>query len=86
MEIQDGLSIVNSFSLASIEVGEHFIWKVGNYTVHGQVFMTSWFVIALLLIASIAATRNIQRVPSGIQNLMEFVLEFLRDLAKNQLG
>merc|ERR1712070_181684 len=33
-----------------------------------------------------SATRNIQRVPSGMQNFMEYVLEFLRDLAKNQLG
>lgn len=86
MEILDGLSVVNSFHLASIEVGRHFLWKIGNLTVHGQVFMTSWFVIALLLIASIAATRNVQRVPSGIQNFMEYVLEFLKDLTKNQLG
>jgi F-type H+-transporting ATPase subunit a len=86
MESLDGLNMLNSFHLASIEVGEHFIWNIGGFTVHGQVFMTSWFVIGLLLIASIAATRNIQRIPSGIQNFMEYVLEFLRDLAKNQLG
>jgi F-type H+-transporting ATPase subunit a len=46
----------------------------------------SWIVIGLLLLASIAATRNIQRVPTGIQNLMEYALEFVRELAKNQLG
>ena len=88
MEILDGLSVLNSFSLASLEVGKHFYWQIGNLKVHGQVFLASWFVISLLLIASIAASRNmqIQKAPRGIQNLMEYVLEFLKDLAKNQLG
>jgi F-type H+-transporting ATPase subunit a len=43
-------------------------------------------VIAILVTASIAASRNIQRIPRGIQNFMEYALEFLRDLAKNQIG
>ena len=72
--------------LASLEVGHHLYWQIGNLKIHGQVFLTSWIVIGLLLIASIAATRNVQRVPSGIQNLMEYALEFVRDLARNQLG
>lgn len=72
--------------LASLEVGQHWYWEIGNLRIHGQVFLVSWFVIALLVVASLAATRNIQRVPSGIQNFMEYVLEFLRELARNQLG
>lgn len=86
MEMIDGLNVLNSFPLAELEVGEHFYWHLGNLKVHGQVFITSWIVIALLVTASIAATRNIQRIPSGIQNLMEYALEFLRDLARSQLG
>lgn len=72
--------------LANIEVGEHFYWQLGGLKVHGQVFLVSWFVIGVLLIASFLATRNIQRIPSGIQNLMEYALDFIRELAKNQLG
>jgi F-type H+-transporting ATPase subunit a len=86
MEMIDSLSVLNSFNLASIEVGKHFYWEIGNFKLHGQTFLTSWFVIGLLVIASLAATSGAQRIPSGIQNLMEFALEFLRDLAKNQLG
>lgn len=86
MEILDSFTVINSYTLAELEVGEHLYWKIGNFTVHGQVFLTSWLVIGLLLIASLAATRNIQMVPSGIQNFMEYALEFIRDLAKNQLG
>ncbi|NET34532.1 MAG: F0F1 ATP synthase subunit A [Cyanothece sp. SIO1E1] len=80
------LDTINTFPLAELEVGKHFYWELGSLKLHGQVFLTSWFVIGLLLIASIAATRNIQRVPSGFQNFMEYALEFVRDLTKNQIG
>ncbi|MGB8698895.1 MAG: F0F1 ATP synthase subunit A, partial [Thermosynechococcaceae cyanobacterium] len=76
----------NLFPFAKIEVGNHLYWQLGNLKIHGQVFITSWIVIGLLLIASIAATRNAQKIPSGIQNLMEYALEFVRDLTKNQIG
>jgi F-type H+-transporting ATPase subunit a len=84
-----GSLLLNSFNhhtllpLAKLEVGNHFYWQLGGLKVHGQVFITSWIVIGLLLIASFAATRNVQRVPRGIQNLMEYTLEFVRDLTKN---
>jgi F-type H+-transporting ATPase subunit a len=81
-----GFNTFNTFTLAKLEVGQHFYWHIGNLKVHGQVFLTSWFVIGILVIASLAATRNIQRIPSGIQNFMEYALEFIRDLAKSQLG
>lgn len=80
------INVFHSLTLAELEVGKHFYWELGGLKVHGQVFLTSWFVIGLLVIASLAATRNIQKVPSGIQNLMEYALEFIRDLTKNQIG
>ncbi len=80
------LTFSNILPLAELEVGHHFYWNLGGLTVHGQVFLTSWFVIGLLLIASLLAGRNRQMVPAGLQNFMEYVLEFIRDLAKNQLG
>lgn len=86
MEMYSVLNALNTFPLAKLEVGHHFYWQLGNLKLHGQVFLTSWFVIAILVVASIAATRNIQRIPNGIQNFMEYALDFIRDLAKNQLG
>ena len=86
MQMLSVLNAFNSFPLAELEVGHHFYWQLGNLKIHGQVFLTSWFVIGLLVLASLAATRNIQKVPSGIQNLMEYALEFIRDLTKNQIG
>jgi len=72
--------------LAALEVGKHWYWEIGNLKVHGQVLFVSWFVIGVIVTASVAASRQVQLVPSGMQNFMEFVLEFLRDLAKGQLG
>ncbi len=86
MEILNSLSVFNSFPLAELEVGQHFYWEIGNYSIHGQVFLTSWFVIGLLVLASLAAIINVQKVPRGMQNMMEYALEFIRDLARSQLG
>jgi F-type H+-transporting ATPase subunit a len=86
MEMLNVFNALDTLPLASLEVGKHLYWHIGNLKVHGQVFLTSWVVIALLVVASIAATRNIQRIPNGMQNFMEYAFEFVRDLAKNQLG
>ncbi|WP_316788209.1 F0F1 ATP synthase subunit A [Thermoleptolyngbya oregonensis] len=86
METLLSLNVFNAFPLAELEVGKHFYWQLGNLKLHGQVFLTSWFVIGLLVLVTFLASRNVQRVPSGLQNLMEYGLEFIRDLAKNQIG
>ncbi len=86
MEMLSVFNTFNSFPLAKLEVGHHLYWQLGDLKIHGQVFITSWIVIGILLVASLAATRNTQRIPKGIQNFMEYALEFIRDLAKNQLG
>ncbi|MEO0539912.1 MAG: F0F1 ATP synthase subunit A [Cyanobacteria bacterium P01_A01_bin.105] len=72
--------------LAKLEVGQHWYWHLGGLKVHGQVFVTSWIVAAVLVLVSFLATRKVDRIPSGLQNLMEYALEFIRDLAKNQIG
>ncbi|WP_008309356.1 F0F1 ATP synthase subunit A [Leptolyngbya sp. PCC 6406] len=80
--------VPNSFVplLAELEVGKHFYWELGGLKVHGQVFLTSWIVIGALVLISVLATRKVERIPAGLQNLMEYALEFIRDLAKNQIG
>ena len=82
----DVLNTIKFLSLAELEVGQHFYWELGNLKIHGQIILTSWFVIALILLAAILASRNVERIPSGIQNFMESVLEFLRSLTKDQIG
>ncbi|MGB3573739.1 MAG: F0F1 ATP synthase subunit A [Phormidesmis sp.] len=78
--------LLNAALLAKLEVGEHYYWNIGGLSIHAQVFITSWFVAALLIGVAFLATRKVERVPSGLQNLMEYALDFIRDLAKDQIG
>jgi F-type H+-transporting ATPase subunit a len=79
-------SFINSYLLSEIEVGTHLYWEVLGLKIHGQTIIMSWFVIFVLLTFGIIGTRNLKRVPQGIQNFMEYAYEFLQDIAKNQIG
>ena len=72
--------------LADAEVGKHFYWNIFGFLVHGQVLLVLWFVFALLFIFSLLGTQNTNRIPSGWQNFMEAVLDFVIGIAKDQLG
>lgn len=81
------LNSVDSLLLISgVEVGKHFYWEFQGITFHGQVFIVSLFVIALILIFSILGTVNLKTIPEGFQNFMEFVVEFTSTIAKDQIG
>lgn len=69
-----------------MEVGQHFYWGTGSYQVHGQVLITSWVVTTILPSLALLGTRDLKTVPSGGQNIVEYVSEFLRDPARTQIG
>jgi F-type H+-transporting ATPase subunit a len=77
----------NTFTLlAEANVGKHFYWNIAGSLVHGQVLLVIWFVVSVLLILSILGTRNADRIPHGFQNFMEAAVDFVTDIAKDQLG
>ena len=77
----------NTFTLlAEAEVGKHFYWNLAGNLVHGQVLVVIWFVVAVLVVLSILGTANADRIPHGWQNFMEAALDFVTDIAKDQLG
>ena len=71
---------------AELEVGQHLYWQLGNYKIHGQVFLSSWVVIGALLALVVVGTRKLERDPRGVQNLLEFLWDYIRDLAREQIG
>ena len=83
---QGGSMISSIYDIAAVEVGQHFYWKLGDYQVHGQVLINSWVVIGFLVILAIVTTQNLKPLPEGNQNFIEYVVEFIRDLAKTQIG
>ena len=72
--------------VAEVSVGQHYYWQIGNYEVHGQVLITSWIVLGLIITLSFLGNSNLKSTPDGFQNLTELVTEFIRDLAKTQIG
>ncbi|CAI8608639.1 unnamed protein product [Vicia faba] len=57
-----------------------------DFQVHAQVLITSWVVIAILLISTILVVRNLQTIPMSGQNFYEYVLEFIRGVSKTKIG
>ena len=74
------------FDLAEVSVGQHWYWNFGPYFVHGQVLITSWVVLSLIIGIALIANQNLKTIPENLQNLTEYVTEFIRDLAKTQIG
>ena len=80
------LPLPPALPLAELEVGKHLYWQLGNLKIHGQVFLSSWVVIGALLAVVWIGTRKMDRDPRGVQNLLEFLWDYIRDLAREQIG
>jgi len=72
--------------LSEVSVGQHFYWDLGGYQVHGQVLLVSWFVLSVIAILAFLGNSSLKPTPDGFQNFTELVTEFIRDLAKTQVG
>jgi F-type H+-transporting ATPase subunit a len=79
-------SVSSLIFLSGIEVGKHFYWEIQGVTLHGQVFLVSWFVISLILLFAVLGTIGKKFIPDTFQNLMETVVEFTQEIALNQIG
>ena len=72
--------------IAEVSVGQHYYWKIGGFELHGQVLITTWVVVAILLALSLAGNSNLKPTPDGFQNFTEYITEYIRDLSKTQIG
>ena len=78
---------MNLATIASLSVGQHLYWRLGDVgAVHGESLITSWFILLAIGIVSILGNSNLQSIPEGLQNVTEFALEYIRDIAKTQIG
>ena len=75
-----------AYQLSNVEVGQHFYWSIFGQQVHGQVLINSWIVILIIAIFSVVTTRELKLIPESNQSLIEFVTEFIQDIAKTQIG
>ena len=59
------------FSLAAVEVGTHLYWSFAGFTVHGQVLLVTWLVIATILAIAIAGTLKLEQIPKDSRSERE---------------
>lgn len=78
--------ILSVFQFAEVSVGQHLYWNFFGFPVHAQVLITSWVVLSILIVLSLLANQNLYLEPKGLQNFTEYITEFIRDLAKTQIG
>nr|YP_010564930.1 ATP synthase CF0 A subunit [Chlamydomonas chlamydogama]UZA61933.1 ATP synthase CF0 A subunit [Chlamydomonas chlamydogama] len=72
--------------IAEVSVGQHYYWKLGEYELHGQVLITSWVVLGIIFVLAFLGNRDLKPTPDGFQNFTEAVTEYIRDLARTQIG
>jgi len=74
------------FSLTAVEVGTHLYWNIFGLTVHGQVLLVSWLVLTIILTIAVLGTLKLEQIPTGSQNFVESVFEYVASIAKDQIG
>lgn len=60
-------------------------WAPG-VVIHMQTMYMTWITMAILIVIFVMASRNPKLVPSGLQNVMEFFIDFLNGLMEDTLG
>jgi F-type H+-transporting ATPase subunit a len=61
------------------------LWQIGSFPITNSMVVT-WVVALLLILFARLATRNMQEVPSGIQNFWEWMVESLYDFLEGVIG
>jgi F-type H+-transporting ATPase subunit a len=84
----DVFNLIDKSLLVSggVEVGVHYYWDIGGISLHGQVFLIIWFVCILLCIFSFLGTKKLEIIPTNSQNFLEFIFEYTKNIAKDQIG
>lgn len=69
-----------------IHTGHHVIAQFMGMSINMDTIYMTWLTAAIVILVSLAATRGRSLVPSGIQNIMEMIIEALLDQFKETLG
>jgi F-type H+-transporting ATPase subunit a len=61
------------------------LFQIGKFVVTNSMVVT-WFVAAAIILLAQLATRNIQQVPTGLQNFWEWMVESLHNFLESMIG
>lgn len=79
------LGIFFPVKLATVEIAPKVLFTVAGFPISNS-FVTGWVSIIVLAVLFGLATRSMQLMPSGLQNLAEWIIEGLLGLAENVAG
>lgn len=77
---------MNTFLLSKIEVGSHLYVNLGNLHFHAETIFVSSLVVLVVSLFLILGTRNLQKIPEGLQNVAEVIYELVKSIAFAQIG
>lgn len=66
-------------------LGAHEVFNIAGISVTNTVTLT-WILMAFLIVVSFLITRKVEMIPSGFQNFIEMIFEFLIDLIEQNVG
>ena len=69
----------------NISLSAEKIAEIGNFPISNSL-LTTWIVMAILIIIAFISTKNINLIPSGLQNIIEWLLEALYGLIESVAG
>jgi F-type H+-transporting ATPase subunit a len=70
---------------ASVSVRPEVLFTIGGIEI-SNTLLTSWIVVVLLTLFAFFSTRNMRLIPSGLQNVMEMIIEALDGLTTSVAG
>jgi F-type H+-transporting ATPase subunit a len=78
---------MNTLLLSKIEVGSHLYININeNVHLHGETIIVSTIVISILSLFLILSTKNLNKIPGGLQNFAEVIYELIKSIAITQMG
>lgn len=75
------------FLLSKIEVGSHlYLNFTESLHLHGETVIVSTFVVTGLILFLVLGSRDLKKIPGGLQNITELVYELVKSIALTQMG
>ena len=68
------------------EIGVREVIQFAGMTFNEETLIMTWITMAVVLLIAILATRNLQLIPSGWQNVLEMVVVWLHEQMDATLG
>lgn len=68
------------------EFGPRIIYEFPGGVILTETVVNTWMVMIVLIIISFALTRNFKKVPKGVQNVVEMIVELIYGLTEQVMG